>query len=55
MTVTGAGFQAPATVSFDMEAASNVVVVDPTVIAFRTPPQVVGWADLNLTISGGQT
>jgi plastocyanin len=53
VTVTGTGFAAGATVSFDGAAASGVVVASATAITATTPPHAAGSVDVAVTNPDG--
>ena len=53
VTITGANFAPGATVSFDVAAASKIVVVNSTTITAVTPPHVAGSANVVVTNSAG--
>jgi len=53
VTLTGTGFAAGATVSFDGTAASSVVVASATSITATTPPHGAGGVDVVVTNSDG--
>jgi hypothetical protein len=49
-TITGTGFAGGATVKFDTESATNVVVNTATTIFCETPPHAAGAADVIVTV-----
>lgn len=55
VTLTGTGFLAGATVTFDGESATSVVVVNSTSITCTTPAGTVGTADIVVTNTDAQT
>lgn len=55
VTISGAGFQAGTTVTFDGAAATGIVVVSPTAITATTPAGTVGPADVVVTNFDGQS
>ena len=52
VTITGANFAAPATVTFGGTAATNVVVASSTTITATTPAGTAGAATVMVTVSG---
>lgn len=52
VTITGAGFQSGATVTFGGVAATNVVVVNDTTITATTPAHAAGAVDIVVTDPG---
>ncbi len=55
VSISGANFLAGAKVSFDSDAATNVVVVNSTTITAVTPAHVLGEANVTVTNTDGQS
>lgn len=54
VTISGAGFSSPATVTFGSAAATNVTVVNATQITATTPPGTLGPVAVLVSAAGGQ-
>ncbi len=54
VTITGTGFQGPATVTFGGSAATSVVVINDTVIHARTPAHAAGTVPVRVENADGQ-
>jgi uncharacterized repeat protein (TIGR01451 family) len=52
VTISGSGFVAPVTVTFDGIAATNVVINSPTEVTCDTPAHAAGTVDVTLTANG---
>lgn len=52
VTITGSGFLAPCTVTFNDKPATNVTVVNATTLRATTPANAAGPATVNVTCSG---
>jgi len=53
VTITGSNFVTGATVQFNGNWATNVIVVNPTTITCNAPPHALGWVDVQVTNPDG--
>lgn len=53
VTVTGTGFNAVTSVTFDMQPGTDVTVLSPTSLQVTSPPHVAGVTHINVTAVGG--